>query len=95
LSITGTGTTNFYQSLQESTLGNSILSDSGGILNVSGQEYSLQVLQQMGLNSQNRLLLTGSNPYHLGYLVLLLGYDANTSQGYFNADGSLLLATNG
>jgi hypothetical protein len=35
--------------------GNSILSDSGGILNVSGQEYSLQVLQQMGLNSQNRL----------------------------------------
>jgi hypothetical protein len=28
-------------------------------------------------------------------VLLLPGYDANTSQGYFNADGSLLLATNG
>jgi hypothetical protein len=33
--------------------------------------------------------------YHLGYLVLYFWYDATTSQGYFNADGSLLLATNG
>jgi hypothetical protein len=51
--ITGTGTTNFYQSLQgASTLGNSILRG-GGILNVSGSEYSLQVLQQMGSMKQD------------------------------------------
>jgi hypothetical protein len=33
--ITGTGTTNFAKVYGTSTLGNSILSDSGGVLNVS------------------------------------------------------------
>jgi hypothetical protein len=48
------------------------------------------------LNSQNRLLLTGSNPLSSWISsAITSGYDANTSQGYFNADGSLLLATNG
>jgi hypothetical protein len=48
--ITGTGTTNFLPKFTgASTLENSILSDSGGVLNVSGREYSLQVLRQMGL----------------------------------------------
>jgi hypothetical protein len=67
------------------------------ILNVSGSElFSSSVTANGILNSQNRLLLTGSNPLSSWISsAITSGYDANTSQGYFNADGSLLLATNG
>jgi hypothetical protein len=102
--ITGTGTTNFLPKFTgASTLGNSILSDSGGILNVSGSGVFSSSVTANGvnasnglLNSQNRLLLTGSNPLSSWISsAITSGYDATTSQGFLNADGSLLLATNG
>jgi hypothetical protein len=47
----------------------------------------------MGLNSQNRFCLQVVTSSWISSAITL-GYDATTSQGFLNADGSLLLATN-
>jgi hypothetical protein len=65
-------------------------------LNGTSANFSTSVTAVGLLQSQNRLLLTGVNPLSSWISsAITSGYDANTSEGYFNADGTLLLATNG